>query len=59
MNSEKIKELRDKTRLSLRKCKQLLVDCSGDVDRAFELAKKEHHQRLIDSGLILIDYKRD
>ena len=41
ITAQKVNELRNKTGLPMMKCKQLLTAAGGDVDKAFEAARKE------------------
>src|SRR3954449_11436707 len=41
ITAQKVNELRNKTGLAMMKCKQLLTAAGGDIDKAFELARKE------------------
>src|SRR2546423_7875898 len=41
ITAQKVNELRNKTGLPMMKCKQLLTAAGGDLDRAFDAARKE------------------
>lgn len=45
ITAQQVKELRDRTGIGMMECKEALLECGGDIEKAIEILRKKGHAR--------------